>query len=71
MDLNLKAIRTANSPEIKVEPLEYSMILLGFFILKNRKKIQYSAVAELDPVRRKEFIEKFKIPEKNAKAVFV
>jgi len=39
---------------------------LGFFILKNRKKIQYSAVAELDPVRRTEFIEKFKIPEENA-----
>lgn len=58
----------------KNEPVKFALfgagtrgeLDLGYFILKNRKKMKYWAVAEPDPVRRKEFIEKFKIPEKNA-----
>jgi len=38
---------------------------LGYFFKKNRKKLQYWAVAEPDPVRRKYFVERFKIPEEN------
>ena len=39
---------------------------LGHFFLKHRKKIRYWAVAEPDPIRRNEFIEKFNIPKENA-----
>jgi predicted dehydrogenase len=38
---------------------------LGYFFEKNREEIQYSAVAEPDPIRQKHFAERFKIPEKN------
>ncbi|MFX0098403.1 MAG: Gfo/Idh/MocA family protein [Candidatus Hodarchaeota archaeon] len=39
---------------------------LGYFFDKLKKDIKYCAVAEPDPYRRKQFIERFKIPEENA-----
>ena len=38
---------------------------LGYFFEKNRKEIQYWAVAEPDPIRRSYFVKRFKIPKEN------
>ena len=51
----------------RTEPVKFALfgagtrgeLDLGYFFLKYHKKIKYWAVAEPDPIRRNEFIEKF------------